>query len=217
MDCRSTERRQWIVDNYDVVPVAHIQLLAGQTKHSDAGATIENDYYIFHATDKVSGRREIIQCGMGAARDFLKLIGHQGLSLFNPLYGKGGVNGYGGGNPGGNGGRTSTEVWNPIAQQLFNAIMWIILIIDAEPDTPIFSIRERVYGFKNREPFPSQVKAVNTIIGKNFGGRTLTETINQLRANNNIRDNMCQFDRLVEIVKNYADKDGNRVKLEVNF
>ena len=95
--------------------------------------------------------------------------------------------------------------------------MWIILIIDAEPDTPIFSIRERVYGFKNREPFPSQVKAVNTIIGKNFGGRTLTETINQLRANNNIRDNMCQFDRLVDIVKNYADKDGNRVKLEVNF
>ena len=42
MDCRSTERRQWIVDNYDVVPVAHIQLLAGQTKHSDAGQTIEN-------------------------------------------------------------------------------------------------------------------------------------------------------------------------------
>lgn len=217
MDCRSTERRQRIVDNYNVVPVAHIQLLAGQTKHSDAGATIENDYYIFHATGKVSGRREIIQCGMGAARDFLKLIGHEGLSLFNPLYGKGGVGGHGGGNPGGNGGRTSTEVWNPIAQQLFNAIMWIILIIDAEPDTPIFSIREQVYRFKDREPFPSQVKAVNTIIGKNFGGRTLTETINQLRANNNIRDNMCQFDRLVDIVKNYTDRDGNRVKLEVNF
>ena len=78
MDCRSTERRQWIVDNYNVVPVAHIQLLAGQTKHSDAGAVIENDYYIFHATDKVCGKREIIQCGMGAARDFLRLIGHEG-------------------------------------------------------------------------------------------------------------------------------------------
>lgn len=49
MDCRSTVKRQWIVEHYEVVPVAHIQLLEGQTKHSDAGATIENDYYIFHA------------------------------------------------------------------------------------------------------------------------------------------------------------------------
>ena len=60
MECRSTERRQWIVDNYNVVPVAHIQLLAGQTKHSDAGAMIENDYYIFHAIDKVKiGRAHV--------------------------------------------------------------------------------------------------------------------------------------------------------------
>lgn len=41
MECRSEERRQYIVDNYNVVPVAHIQLLNGQTKHSDAGQTIE--------------------------------------------------------------------------------------------------------------------------------------------------------------------------------
>ena len=47
MECRSAERRQWIVNKYDVVPVAHIQLLANQTKHSDAGAMIENDYLFF--------------------------------------------------------------------------------------------------------------------------------------------------------------------------
>ena len=115
MECRSPKRRQWIVDNYNVVPVAHIQLLTGQTKHSDAGAMIENDYYIFHATDKVSGKREIIQCGMGAARDFLRLIGHEGLPLFNPLHGEGGVGGHGVVNIGGNGGRRTAEVWNPIA------------------------------------------------------------------------------------------------------
>ena len=100
MECRSTERRQWIVNKYDVVPVAHIQLLENQTKHSDAGAMIENDYYIFYATDKASGKREMIQCGMGAARDFLRLIGHKGLPLFNPLHGEGGAGGYGGGNIG---------------------------------------------------------------------------------------------------------------------
>lgn len=73
------------------------------------------------------------------------------------------------------------------------------------------------YKFKDREPFKSQVKAVNTIIGKNFGGKTLTEAIDELRVNNNVRDNMCRFDRLVDIINNYIDKDGNRVELQVNF
>lgn len=114
MECRSTERREWIVNNYNVIPVAHIQLLAGQTKHSDAGAMIENDYYIFQAIDKVSERKEIIQCGMGAARDFLRLIKHEPLPLFNPLHGEAGVGGHGGG-VGGHGGRRPAEAWNPIA------------------------------------------------------------------------------------------------------
>lgn len=88
MECRSEERRQYIVNNYNVVPVAHIQLLNGQTKHSDAGRTIENDYYIFEATSKIDGKQERIQCGMTAARDFLKKINHEGLPLFNPLHGE---------------------------------------------------------------------------------------------------------------------------------
>ena len=39
MECRSAERRQWIVN-------------------------------IFYATDKASGKREIIQCGIGVATDY---------------------------------------------------------------------------------------------------------------------------------------------------
>ena len=104
---------------------------------------IENDYYIFYATDKASGKREIIQCGMGAARDFLRLIGHKGLPLFNPLHGEGVAGGYGGGNIGNNGRRRQEEVWNPVAKQLFNAIMWIFLIIDAKPNTPILRLEKR--------------------------------------------------------------------------
>lgn len=69
MECRSTERRQWIVNKYDVVPVAHIQLLANQTKHSDAGAMIENDYYLFMRLIRQVGK-EIIQCGIGVATDY---------------------------------------------------------------------------------------------------------------------------------------------------
>lgn len=86
MECRSEKKRQDIVDNYYVSPIAHIQLLSGQRKHSDAGQTITNDYYIFEAISKKGGEKEIIQCGMGAAKDFLKKINHKGLPLFNPLH-----------------------------------------------------------------------------------------------------------------------------------
>lgn len=177
---------------------------------------IENDYYIFHAIDKVSERKEIIQCGMGAARDFLRLIKHEPLPLFNPLHGEAGVGGHGGG-VGGHGGRRPAEVGNPIAKQLFNAIMWIILIIDAEPNTPIFAIREKVYRFKDKEPFSSQVKAVNTIIRKNLGEKTLTEAIDELRHDNDIRDEMCNFDSLIDIIDNYHDRDGNHIVIEPRF
>ena len=63
MNCRGTETRQRIVKEYNVKPVAHIQLLAGQTKHSDAEAIIKEEYYIFNAERKSDGQKEIIQCG----------------------------------------------------------------------------------------------------------------------------------------------------------
>ena len=220
MDCRSTERRQWIVANYDVTPVAHIQLLNGQTKHSDAGATIENDYYIFEAVNKVSNVKEIIQCGMGSAKDFLKLLKHEGLPVFNPLHGEGSVAGGGDGGSSrvnvSNGERKS-EVWTPVARQLYNAIMWVIVIINADPKTPIFNIKKEVEESKDREYLQSQVKAVNTIISKNFPGKTLTEAIEKLKAQNNVREEMCKFDMLVDIINNYTDRDGNWIELQSYF
>ena len=67
------------------------------------------------------------------------------------------------------------------------------------------------------EPFPSQVKAVNTIIGKNIVGKTLTEAIDELRHDNDIRDEMCQFGKLVDIIGNYKDKEGTPVVIESKF
>lgn len=225
MDCRSEERRKQIVENYDVVPKAHIKLLAGQIKESDAGGIIKNDYYIFEAAHMEDGNSEIILCGMGAARDFLKLLKHKGLPIFNPLHGEGG---YAGGDPQGeeevedngnddpqrgDGGRGERNPeWNPIARQLYNACMWVIIIIDAKAGTPIFKIQEKVYNFRNRVPFESQIKGVNTIIRKNMQGRTLTEEIDRLRGNNDIRNELCQFDMLVDMINNLTDESGNHIK-----
>ncbi len=218
MDCRSTEKRQWIIEKYNVTPVAHIQLLAGQTKHSDAGKIIQNDYYIFEAIDKSNGVKEIIQCGMGASRDFLRLLNHKGLPIFNPLHRGALVGGHENGRAraGGDVRRTETN-WNPIARQLYNAIMWIIIIIDAKPDTPIFEIRDKVYRYKVSEPFASQIRAVNTIIRKNLPNSTLTEAINNLRVENDVRDDVCQFDLLINSINNMTNRDGVPLDIQSLF
>lgn len=225
MYCRGTKRRGQIVEEYNVVPKVHIKLLAGQEKISDAGGNIEKEYYIFEATPKESGNPEVILCGMSATKDFLRRLNHSGLPVFNPLRGEGGnaggdpqgreeTEGHGNGNPqrgDGDGGEGNLE-WNPIARQLYNACMWVIIIIDAKAGTPIFKIQEKVYSLRDREPFDSRVKGVNTIIMKNLQGRTLTEAINELRANNRIRDELCQFNLLEGIINNARDNAGNPIQ-----
>lgn len=215
MECRSTEKRQWIVQNYNVEPVAHIQLLEGQTKHSDAGATIEKDYYIFEAVHKVNGKKEVIQCGMGASRDFLKLLNHEGLPLFNPLHGDGGNDGEHRGD--GTGGRRAQETWNPTAKQLYNAIMWLIIAWDAKPGTPLFEFRSDIVKYKRFEPFGWKVKRVNSAIQSGGKGKTLTEIIDGFRQNNDVRDDLCQFDLLIGIINNYTDQDGNPIHMQSYF
>ena len=205
MNCRGAERRQWIVKNYNVVPVAHIQVLAGQTKHSDAEATIENDYYIFDATSKLNNAKETIQCGMGAARDFLKLINHKGLPLFNPLHRTTGAGKHARGNQEGHE-KTETE-WNPVAKQLYNAIMWLIVAWDAKPGTPLFEFSSDIQKYKDYTPYDWKVKRVNTAIINGGKGKTLTEIINDFRTDNNLRDEMCQFDLLTAVINNITDKE----------
>ena len=144
---------------------------------------------------------------MTAARDFLKKINHEGLPLFNPLHGEGGTGKKGSKTSGGN--EYKEVKWNPIAKQLYNAIMWVIVIIDAKPNTAIYEVKERVWKFKSYEPF--------TIISKNIVGKTLTEAIDELRHDNDIRDGMCDFDKLIDIIGNYKDKEGKPVVIESKF
>lgn len=213
MDCRGHRRRVEIVDRYNVVPVAHIQLLNGQTIHSDAEAEISNDYYIFTVSDReTSNFVDNIQCGMGAARDFLRLIGHDGLPIFNPLRGIN-VGGAGGDLHGINAvGAVDNDVL--LARQLYNACMWIFILRHVHPGTPIFAVTEDVRTLINHPPINrgkliQKIKAVNTIIGGLFRGQTLSEEINEIGKRNNLRDNMCQFNLIRDAIDNINAEGGN--------
>ena len=216
MKCRGKEVRERIIKKYKVVPKAHIKLLAGQTKRSDAEADITDEYYIFEAISS-NGEKETIQCGMGAARHFLELLNHDGLPIFNPLHIDRNIGGHGGGNQGLSGNANQGQNWNQTARQLYNAIMWLIIAWGASPNTPLFEFRDDVIQYHNCEPFDWKIKRVNTVIKNGGRGKTLSEIINGFRKENNIRDDMCQFDLLNNVINNMTDQDGNPLNVQSCF
>ena len=211
MNCRGHETRQRIVRDYKVQPEAHIKLLANQQKHSDAGAIIEDEYYIFSAKHKTNGKKEVIQCGMGAARDFLALINHEGLPLFNPLMGEPDVNQRQEYNNKGSG-YLQSKKWNKTAKQLYNAIMWLIILWKSKPDTPLFDFKDEVIKYKTYEPFESRIKRVNSTIKNGSKGKTLTEMIDDYRSDNDIRVGICSFDILKNKMHDMKDQQGNTIE-----
>ncbi len=149
---------------------------------------------------------------MGAAKDFLDLLNHAGLSLFNPLHLERNAGERGSGNPRLYGNENHEQNWNQTARQLYNAIMWLIIAWDAKPGTPLFEFKSDIIQNHNREPYNWKVKRVNSAIQKGGHGKTLTEIINSFRFENNIRDDMCQFNLLINVINNMLDNDGNHIQ-----
>lgn len=64
------EKRRQIVNDHDVTPVAHLPLLAGQTKHSDVEQLLGMNIIFLRQYIRLT-EKEIIQCGMGLQESFL--------------------------------------------------------------------------------------------------------------------------------------------------
>lgn len=184
MRCRSEDTRREIVANYELHPVAHVQLLAGQVKKSCTGDTLTNAYYCFSYKSRNNVDEGTFLCGEHAAKDFLQLIKHTGLPLFNPLRTLGG-----GGVPSAGGISRCSEIkWDPTAKQLHDAIHLLIVCWSSPPGPALGEIKKKLENFSNKPPFASQIKAVNTIVGKDVRGRTLTQMVNDLAKNNSIKN-----------------------------
>ncbi|HGQ5917395.1 TPA: hypothetical protein ACL0DE_001926, partial [Streptococcus pneumoniae] len=90
-------------------------------------------------------------------------MNHKGLPLFNPLVGDSHVNNRQEYDNTGSG-NLQPEKWNETAKQLYNIIMWLIILWNAKPDTPLFNFKDEVIKYKTYEPFESSIKRVNTTI-----------------------------------------------------
>ena len=183
MDCRGHEKRLRIVQEYKIIPIAHIKLLNGKIISSDAGGDITDSYFMFNCISKTTNEREIIYCGKPTAIDFCNLTNQKLPDLFNPLKctsvsGKLNKNNI----------REAEMIdkkWNPMRKQLYNATMLLIAIFDAKPDTPLFVIKEELETYVDREPFLARIKAINTIISKT--NKTMRDIIDELGKNNDLK------------------------------
>lgn len=84
MYCRGKDTRREIVKNYELHPLAYVQLLTGQTKKSCTGDALTNAYYCFHYKSRKDANEGTMLCGEHAAKDFLQLISHPGLAPIQP-------------------------------------------------------------------------------------------------------------------------------------
>jgi hypothetical protein len=197
MKCRGKETREKIVQIYDLKPVVHVRLLKSQQRRSCTGDMLTDSYYYFHYKRK-DNENEIgsFLCGTHAAHHFLELLELEKLSLFDPSQAN----------------HADTKQYNPIlhasdsrlqwnycAKQLYNAINLLVVCWDTVPGQPLVEIREKVERFRQREPWLSQIKAVNTIISKDFRKHTLTQMLDELRKKEKIRE--FKFDRLNGILE----------------
>ena len=209
MNCRGHKKRKSIVKNYTVKPEAHLKLLPKKTIKSDAGGNIENEYYLFSARKNGGDRTEMIQCGMGAARDFLKLLNHPGLPLFNPLKNVESHRKLSGTQAAVN--ARDTEQWNETAKQLYHAIMWLFVLWEVKPNTPLFNIKDEVVQNKNTEPSIRIIKSINTMIRNGEKGEKLTNIIVACDRNN-INDSKYDFTLLKNKIREMVNQDGEGIE-----
>lgn len=204
MNCRTKGIRQEIVKNYVLQPVAHVQLLAGQTKKSCTGDKLTDAYYCFSYKSRHNASTGTILCGEHAAKDFLQLIKHPGLPLFNPLRSLGGG---GGASSSGMSGGTQVN-WDPTARQLHDAINLLVVCWSSPPGPALVDIKSKLEKFAGQPPFVSQIKAINTILGKDTQKRSLTKMISDIAKTNPIK--MYDFElldnalRMEGIVSNFT-------------
>lgn len=219
MDCRGHDSRVKICTRYIIKPVAHLKLLNGQEKKSDAGALVSDQYYVFSATpvDTQDGVSESILCGMDAAQDFLEISGEEPLPLFNPLKGLRSSQNEKRDNiltdtTEGAGKRlkrtTEARKWDPVAKQLWEAILLLIMDWDAVPGSTLFDLLAKTEKYYFLEPYAWKIRALNTVLKSDAKKRNMDQITDTMRRNNpELKD--FDFSLLREKIKE-ADQKENR-------
>ena len=89
VDCSnrsSKNNRQNIVNEYDLIPISHIQLLLKQIKQNCCGPKLTDSYYVFSYENKLNPNDNgYFNVGSHCANNFLQLTNQNALPIFNIL------------------------------------------------------------------------------------------------------------------------------------
>lgn len=197
MKCRGPEVREQIVKDYSVTPLIHLPLLDGQTKLSDAEATLKNEYYIFRCVHRQTGTEARIVCGKAAAEHFLILTGQEKLPLRSVYAVEPGSGTSSNHSIGENLPTIKNKKWDPVAKQLHDALLWLMILWDAhDVVSGLFKLEANIAKYYYCEPYVSKIRSVNTMIRNGCHGKTLTQKIDERKTNRPFRE--FSFDLLAQ-------------------
>lgn len=207
-NCRQTinnpTARQDIVNTYNLLPIAHIAQLPGQTKPNCCGGIITTNYYAFEYVHRQNQNdKGTFFVGDSCANDFLMILNINRLPLFNPLAGAAGG---GGGNNGGGNAAPRPQ----INIDLYNAINLFLAHFNITPHENLGS----VLNFVRTSNFATQdwsIKLFNRILGSY--NTTMTNILNELNANhNNMRVfTFTELNNRVQMLLNNGQVNANNI------
>ena len=89
--------------------------------------------------------------------------------------------------------------------------MWIFLLWDIKPDTPVFTFRDDIIKYKGCKPLYWKIKRVNTTIQRLGKGKKLTEYIEVLKSENDFKEEIYNFSLLNNEIEKMKDNLGNKI------
>lgn len=202
MNLRGDENRNKFVKKYDLKPISHQKLLKGQTKDSVGGSDLTDRYYCFVYNKKGESQTYTFICGYHIAESLLEKTNQQKLPLFNPIKSCSNSNESNGAKTNGN--NQNNKKWNEVAYQLSNAINLLISYRNKPIDRVLAKIHLKINKYYYKEPFDSEVKSVNTIIGKLLRHKTLQNAVTELSEENDIKK--YDFSLLNQVLNKYELK-----------
>ncbi|MEQ9289602.1 MAG: hypothetical protein RIG77_21925 [Cyclobacteriaceae bacterium] len=199
MNCRTRKRKEELNRKFYIQPVNYLKLLNGQQKQGCCGS-LDDKYYIFSYGPRgdYDAQSKYFFVGTHCANEFLEIIKHDPLPLFNPLIHEQGNHTPGNSNSSGS---KDKKLIHPLNQELLTAINMLCISWDIIPESGLESIIKFTNN-KSTDPNLNGIEWFNKIVAKDARKRTLRQMINELRETNDLKE--MKFD----LMNQHLDEKG---------
>lgn len=199
MNCRTRKRKEELNRKFYIQPVNYLKLLNGQHKQGCCGS-LDDKYYIFSYRPRgdYDAQSKYFFVGTHCANEFLDIIKHNPLPLFNPL-----IHEQGNYVPrdGNSSGSKDKAPIHPFNRELLTAINMLCISWDIIPESGLESIIKFTNN-KSTDPNLNGIEWFNKIVAKDARKRTLRQMIDELRETNDIKE--MRFD----LMNQYLNEKG---------